>query len=269
MPKRAARTAVVLAGIASLSFAGPRRAEASDGDSIYAVDPIIDGAVIGGSALLVVSLYTFAAGAIDTRCPCDPQEVNSFDRFAVNYHNDAAAWASDVTAGVAFLAPVALDWLALGQVRPFVEDLTVYAEAIALSAAAVTVAKQLAQRPFPRTYQGDPNLVNSPNGYRSFYSGHTGLVFAALSTASVTYGERYGFSWVPWAITLAVGASIAIERVAAGWHFPTDVITGALAGTAIGIAVPVVHLRRLRLLPFTSAGPDGPGAGLMLAGRWR
>jgi membrane-associated phospholipid phosphatase len=260
---------LVLAGlVVSIGVARASPAAASDGDSVYEIDPVIDGAVIGGSVALVISLYTFAAGAIDTRCPCDRNEVNSFDRFAVGYHSNAAAWASNVTAGLAFIAPPVLDWLALGLTRPLVEDLTVYAETFAVSGALVVIAKQIAQRPFPRTYQGDPTLVDSPNGYRSFYSGHSTLVFAALTTAAITIHERYGPSWIPWAVAAAVGTGVSIARVAAGWHFPTDAIVGAVAGAAVGTAVPLLHLRRLSWFPFVSAAAGERAAGLAVAGHW-
>jgi membrane-associated phospholipid phosphatase len=37
---------------------------------------------------------------------------------------------------------------------------------------------------------------------------------------------------------------VAVERVASGDHFPTDVAVAAVAGTAIGVTVPWLHLRR-------------------------
>ena len=40
-----------------------------------------------------------------------------------------------------------------------------------------------------------------------------------------------------------MGSSVAIERVADGRHFPSDVIVGAVMGTATGIAVPLLHAR--------------------------
>ena len=41
-----------------------------------------------------------------------------------------------------------------------------------------------------------------------------------------------------------IASSVAVERVASGHHFPTDVAVAAVAGTAIGITVPWLHLRR-------------------------
>jgi membrane-associated phospholipid phosphatase len=265
---RGARGPILFVAATSWMLAGPAPARASDDGSIYQVHPIIDGVTIGASLALAGTMYAFGNGLIDVRCPCDRNNVNSFDRFAIGFHSNAAAWVSDVTVGAALLAPVALDWFALGDLRIFAEDMTVYAEALSISGALNVVAKQLAGRPFPRTYAGDPKLVSSTGGYHSFYSGHTTLTFTALSVASVTIGERYGYKVLPWLVTLVVGASVAIERVAAGWHFPTDVLTGAAVGTAIGIAVPVIHLRRLGIMPSASLFPDARTAGLGLTGGW-
>jgi len=139
----------------SVTIGLPERSRADDDKSIYQIDPIIDGAIIGASVGLTIGIYVGAAGSIDVSCPCDRNQVNAFDRPAIGNHSDAAAWISNVTVGAALLTPVALDWLYLRQFRPFVDDMVVYAQAIALSGAFVTVAKQLAQRPFPRTYAGE------------------------------------------------------------------------------------------------------------------
>jgi membrane-associated phospholipid phosphatase len=267
--RRAARALLALALTVSSSWGASRPARAENEKSIYQVDPLIDGAVIGASVAVTASLYLFAAGAIDVRCPCNPQEVNALDRPTIGNNSELAANISNVTAGLALLAPPVLGWFALREPRPYLEDLTVYAEAIAVSGALLTVSKQIAQRPFPRTYAGDPSQVHSSNGYRSFYSGHVALVATALTTAAVTVTERHGPALAAWLVAAGVTASIAAERVAAGWHFPTDVMAGAAAGTAIGVVVPALHLRHLRVMPTTISGADGPAGGLMVAGRWR
>jgi membrane-associated phospholipid phosphatase len=110
--------------------------------------------------------------------------------------------------------------------------------------------------------------VSSANGYRSFYSGHVALTFTALSAAAFTINERFGWTLVPWLVTGLVGASVAVERVAAGWHFPTDVMVGAVMGTAVGVLVPLIHLRRLGIMPTLSMLPGGQVA-LALTGRWK
>jgi membrane-associated phospholipid phosphatase len=265
---RRVRAAIVSAATVSWMLASAGQARA-DGESIYRVHPVVDGVTIGASVALVGTMYAFGDGLIDVRCPCDPNEVNSFDRPAIGNHSNTAATISDITVGATLLVPVALDYFALnGDLRVYIQDLTVFAEALAVSGAINVVVKVAVGRPVPRTYEGDPSLVHSTNGYHSMYSGHTTLAFTALSVSSVTIGERYGIKFWPWVATAVIGGSVAAERVAAGWHFPTDVIVGALAGTAVGIAIPVLHFRRLGFWPDTSLLADGKGATFGFSGRW-
>jgi membrane-associated phospholipid phosphatase len=114
---------------------------------------------------------------------------------------------------------------------------------MAVNGLLLTAAKFITQRPLPRTYAGDPSLINRPEGYRSFYSGHTSNVFAALSATAMTIRLRYGEKTWPWVVTAVLGSSVAVERVADGRHFPTDVMAGAVMGTAVGIVVPWLHSR--------------------------
>jgi len=183
---------------------------------------------------------------INKRCPCDPNELNSWDRSVLNsYSSDsssAAAKTSDIIVVAALIAPVVIDWLDVGVSREFLSDMTVYAEVLSLNSALVSVTKYSVQRPRPKTYLGEPSYVNGADGYQSFYSGHVSTSFAALTAASATLQQRhpeYG-NW-PWIITAAVGTSVAFERVAAGQHFYTDVLVGAMVGTAIGVYVPHYH----------------------------
>jgi membrane-associated phospholipid phosphatase len=49
------------------------------------------------------------------------------------------------------------------------------------------------------------------------------------------------WGWTSLGVGLAGSALIGVARVAAGSHFPTDVLVGAAAGAAIGIAIPALH----------------------------
>jgi membrane-associated phospholipid phosphatase len=71
--------------------------------------------------------------------------------------------------------------------------------------------------------------------------------FVAVIAPSDAVLTRYGWTWQPWAVTVAVGTSVAFERVAAGKHFYSDVIVGAAAGTAVGSLVSLLHLRKRAL----------------------
>lgn len=229
---------------------------------VYDVNARVDGAVLASSVLAIALPALLASRIIRERCPCDPHGVNAFDRGAIGNHSDVADAVSTVTVGLAVVGPPALDWLLLGRGDALLSDLVVFGEVLLVNGALVQIVKYSVQRPLPRTYAGDPALVRSPGGYRSFYSGHTSTAMAALTAAAYTARRRYGEHVWPWLVVAGVGASVAAERVAAGRHFPSDVIVGAAAGTAVGLAVPWLHRRApsLSLLPMRG--------GIMVAGRF-
>jgi hypothetical protein len=224
--------------------AGPR--------SIYRIDPLLDGALIAAGTVAAVIPYLFAKQLIHPHCPCDPRDVNWLDRGSIGDASKLADDLSDVTMVAAVVAPPLLDALDLGVLDQGVrgellEDLVVYAETMAIDTAFVSVTKAAVQRPLPRVYAGEAGLINSPNGYRSFYSGHTTSTVAALSAGAMTWTLRHGDTawnrtW-PWLVTGLVGSSVAAERVLAGRHFVSDVLVGAATGAAIGILVPYLHAR--------------------------
>lgn len=221
---------------------------------VYQLRLGVDAPVIAASALAITVPTLLASEIIHRRCPCDPSEINGLDRGAVGNHSAFADVTSDVTAVLAMAGPPFLDLLDLGAGEAFYADAAVFAETLLVNGALVEIAKYAVQRPLPRTYAGDPSLINSAGGYRSFYSGHASTVFAALTASAMTLRFRYGEHIWPWAIAGVVGTSVGVERVAAGRHFPTDVIVGAAVGTAVGVLVPWLH-KRASPVALVAAGP--------------
>lgn len=228
--------AVVLSGASPSAQAEPK--------SVYKLNTSVDAAVIASATAANIVPEIFASDLIKPRCPCNPGEVNAFDRGVIGNNNEFLDSLSDVSVGVAVAAPALLDALDVGFNHILVEDLTVYVETLTVSGAFTTLAKYTVQRPLPRVYAGqDPKLASEPGGYRSFYSGHASTTFSALTAASLTYNLRHPSSVWPWVITGVYGTAVAAERVAAGRHFYTDVIVGALAGSAVGYVIPWLHER--------------------------
>ncbi len=236
--------------------------------SVYRIDVAWDTSIGVVAAAGILVPYALTDTLIHPHCPCASSDVPSFDRWAIGYTSDTADTISTVTAGVAIAAPVVLDLLDVGASTPFLEDSAVLAEALLVNGALVSAAKYSAQRPIPRVYSPAlPAVVNSPSDYRSFYSGHTSTTFAALTAASMTWTLRHGDAWWPWVVTGVVGTSVAVERVLAGRHFPSDVVVGAAAGTLVGLAVPWLHARG-RLGPGTvELAPVAGGTMLVWGGR--
>jgi membrane-associated phospholipid phosphatase len=197
-------------------------------------------------------------------CPCDSASINRFDRWTVGYHSQAASVAADVTVYGVLIALPFVDLFDLGFGRALGEDVVVYVEALAVSTAIQNTTNFLTARPRPRSYAGDPAMANSGEGYLSFYAGHVSTVSAGLAVVALTLRKRYGEQVWPWLVGALITSSVAVERVASGHHFPTDVAVAAVAGTAVGLAVPWLHYRRgethVQVAPVGASGLGLVGA---------
>jgi membrane-associated phospholipid phosphatase len=227
------------AAFAALILAFP--AAARD-EIIYDVRPGVD-LPITVAGVAIATLPYFLEDAVPHRCPCDPAELNRLDHIWWDRHSEAAGRASDVTLVLAVAAPPVVDAFLVGLGPALRADVLVFAETLAINSALVTGAKYAFHRPIPRTYQGDPTLLRSDEGYLSFYSGHTSTVVAALTATAWTARWRYGEQVWPWVLVGVGGASVAAERVLAGQHFPTDVLAASVMGFAVGTVVPWLHRR--------------------------
>jgi membrane-associated phospholipid phosphatase len=193
-------------------------------------------------------------------CPCDSSSINGLDRWTVGYHSQAASVAANVTVYGVLIALPFVDLIDVGFGRALGEDVVVYVEALAVTTAIQNATNFIVARPRPLSYAGDPAMANSGEGYLSFYAGHVSTVAAGLAVVALTIRKRYGEQVWPWIVGALITSSVAVERVASGHHFPTDVAVAAVAGTAVGFAVPWLHFRRGQtLVQIAPIGANGLG----------
>lgn len=233
--------------------------------SVYSVNLGTDLAITASAAVVALVPYAFAGSWIQRRCPCPATEVPSFDRGGIHNHSGTARFFSDVLVGLAVAGPVAANALALGINDVFWEDAIVFAQALMVSGALVSVTKVLVQRPLPLAYQNDPQYVNSSEGYRSFYSGHTTTVATALTAAAVTIGLRYDQPVWPWLVAAGATTGVAALRVLSGNHFISDTAVGAAVGATVGILVPLIHKRTVNSTHSFSLAPTTSGVSILFA----
>lgn len=113
------------------------------------------------------------------------------------------------------------------------------------------------ERPFvhylPRAPDAIRALTDSPSDDNlSFFSGHTALAFAVGTSAAMVNTLRgYRLAPVVWVAGLTMAGSVGYLRIAADKHYFSDVVTGAVVGTVVGIGVPLI---------FHSAGASSPSA---------
>ncbi len=90
--------------------------------------------------------------------------------------------------------------------------------------------KNIIARPRPCWINEDFHMLTGVPGDYSFPSGHT-LSSAACATVLTLENRKFAYGAVP------LAALIAFSRLYLYVHFPTDIIGGALIGTAIGYTV--------------------------------
>jgi len=237
--------------------------------SVYEIRPWVDGSVVVTTGLAYGALALFGPNWITPHCPCSASEVPRIDQVALGKHDQTADSLSTATTLLALAAPVVVDAIDVGFTRPMLEDMVVYAEVLTISGTATELAKYVVQRPRPYVYGStSSSTLDASSSYVSFFSGHTTATFAALTSLSMTVSLRHGPQAWLWVVTALVGTSVAIERVAAGQHFPTDVMMGTVVGVGVGLLVPWLHERSAPAAPAVSLAPVPGGGALVVRGGW-
>lgn len=247
----------------------------------FDVELVVDLPIIAltGSVYLaseVITKQTSWAGC----AACDPSGLGPLDRRVLDNYVPVAAPISDVLLYSSIALPMVAD---LGDVlghrsgiKGWGKDVVVLAETATVNAALTAAVKFAIGRPRPYSYglDGSERDVTEGDARLSFYSGHTSTAFAMATAYGYLFTARHPRSrWVApvWLLGYAYAGTTGALRIAAGKHFYSDVLVGAIAGTAIGLLIPAAHrlnktpiraLRRARL----SAASDGRTSMLQVVG---
>lgn len=196
--------------------------------------------------------------AADSSGILDRDSVNAFDRIAMfpysasqDIMGDVTMYSAMLTPAVFLLAAPSEDWAEIG---------ILYAGSAAASFGTGELLKRAFPRDRPYMYYSDPpeKYVDSGDSEKSFPSRHAIMAFNGAGFTAATFMLRYPDSRykVP-AIATAYGLAFATAtlRVTGGSHFTSDVITGALIGTATGFLAPYVNFRLRHRSLSVSASP--------------
>ena len=199
-------------------------------------------------------------------------------RNALRWSNTSRADSLSNVTGFALAPLVALGMTALaanheGALDRAPVDGLLIAEATALAADLNQIVKFAVgrERPFVHALPEAEKLQTAQpsDNNASFYSGHTSLVFAlAVSCGTVASMRGYRYAPAVWASGLTVALATGWLRIAADKHYLTDVVTGAVVGSAVGFGVPWLGHRapQKSAVPAVSAGVAQ--GGLSLAASW-
>ena len=204
-----------------------------------------------------VSAVTLVAFAVPSPDGCSWCETNGFDvgvrdalrasdpRTAGHVSHVFAFGAAPLVAAGGALLPAIQD----RALRRAGADLWILANTLVFNIGFNEVFKRAVGRQRPAFHygvQGETEASDNPNEEnRSFFSLDTSFAFSAAACGT-TLAYLHGYAIAPW--ILGGGAAFATTagmlRIAADMHWATDVLVGALAGTAIGVSVPLALHRR-------------------------
>jgi len=202
-----------------------------------------DGVSAAGGALLAAA--SLGLHASTQEMPVDIDQVNGFDRAAMFGYSRGLDLASDFVQYAAAALPLALAF-GISQDQAFAAGV-IYFEVMSRAFFAKNTLKFLFPRVRPWVYLAPVtgSVPEVSEGNDSFPSGHATMAFAAAAFG-VTVAALDLPSGSPWflpfaATEVSLAVLTASFRVFSGMHFMTDVIAGAALGTAIGIALPLIH----------------------------
>lgn len=203
------------------------------------------GAAAAGAGWL--GLHLAGPSLVETDCPCTPDMVNRFDRFAIEQrltHGERLAdglLAAGLAGSLTLAAVSAPEGEAIG-------DGLLVLQSAAIAGLLTAGIKAAVGRPYPYMYGPAPYPEQNGDGvnYAAFPSGHTAVPMAAAVSAAWLFARRHPRSpwrWVVWTVGPALALAAGAAQVGAANHFPSDVIGGALLGAGVGLLDPWLHAR--------------------------
>jgi len=200
-------------------------------------------AVLGGTWL---TLDLLGPRLARTSCPCDRGEVNAFDRFAIDRAWPHGAPIANAVLGATLVgATVGSLTLAHGA-RERWRNVLMLAESVTLTGALGQGVKLGVSRPYPYMYRSSADAFQQQSGinYESFWSGHAAVAMAAVTTllmeASLAHASP-ALVWVLRVVGPVIALSAGVLELSSGFHFPTDVLAGGLAGASVGVGNVLLH----------------------------
>lgn len=203
----------------------------------------------------VFAVYSLAAGPAPRECAwCAPTGFDVWvrDRLVVESSRPPATVSHVLSYGVIPLAAamsLLLPALNDGSGQHALQDIWIAMDGLVLTLGVSQGTKRLTARRRPAFYYGreaDTEYASNPSQANlSFFSGDTAAAFS-LAASATTLAYLRGYAVAPW---LAVGGGmlatgIGVLRIAADMHWATDVLAGAVVGSAVGTGLPLLLHQR-------------------------
>lgn len=181
-------------------------------------------------------------------------KLNCFDRSATKNWSPKLAKISDAVLMVCIVAPSLLFLSSEGR-NNAIPIGVMGIESMFLTTTITSINKTTFRRIRPYAYHPQVPLFlkTHSDAKRSFFSGHTSLAFASAMFTSTVFSDLHPdspFRPYVWGSTMLIASGVGYLRFAAGKHFPTDIITGAIVGCVIGKLIPELHKNKQKSLPI-------------------
>ncbi|MBW6481647.1 MAG: phosphatase PAP2 family protein [Vicingaceae bacterium] len=198
----------------------------------------------------------------------DANNVNRFDRVAINNNNEESKEISDILLYSELALP--LFFFSNHHTGKDFGRLGIMAvEVFAITSGLTMNAKYAFNRTRPLVYNDEISFDTrtASNSRLSFFSGHTAQtaafsVFMAKVIHDYHPNMKKGIEIGIWTVAITLPAAMAYLRVDAGNHFPSDVIVGYAIGASVGWLVPHLHKKKnkesnLSVAPFRYGNATG------------
>lgn len=189
--------------------------------------------------------------------PWDKPLAGRYSEFADNMSDGMAAFA------VAPLVLGGVTWYNGGtDGKGFAALTLMYAQALAIQNGLNLMVRSLQLWPRPYMYAKDgegAELARDAEGeaYGSFFSGHVSAAFTVAVFTSEWFSEMYPnspYKGIVWASSLSLAGFMGALRIAAGKHYLSDVVAGALVGTGVSFVILRAHEKKAEKA-FFDVGP--------------
>ncbi len=247
---RRAAALFVLLSIGGVSYGAGLFSEPLDYDQVFSLNPVNEGiqlglgAVLSGSALVCDKFVDIKKNEYN---PDDwkKSDIAVMDQLFMRPYSKPLHIVGTGTMALAMATPAILaimpssEWLTIG---------VMYAETLLIANGIKEWTKLLVYRARPYMYFDDypQDKLEDGDWNCSFPSGHTTFAFAGAAFTTMVFCQCFPAS--NWKYVVA-GASFGMAvltgafRMASGNHFFTDVLVGAVIGSAVGFAVPYMHTK--------------------------
>ena len=175
--------------------------------------------------------------------------INRFDRSATRQNSKVAGYLSDATLYMAVALPL-LQLANQNSRKDFGKIAAISAETFVANIAITELFKETIKCKRPLLYNPDIPVDKKwkQDNFKSFYSGHTSTVAAmsfSFAEMYADYNPKSKLKPMVWSMCAVLPILTGALRYKAGKHFWTDVITGYVAGAAVGLATPYLHNAKL------------------------